>query len=65
VELVVNAQGVSAAIQHYRGYKAHLVLCANSLAAQNLDAPEGVRVVPNAMLYLAEQQAGGWAYIRA
>ena len=65
VEIVVNAKGVGPALTPAGDASdGLLVYCANSLKAQGLDQPEG-RVVPAAVLYIAERQAEGWAYMRA
>lgn len=66
VEIVVNGPAVADAIDiKDETVLPLLVLCRNSLNGQQLSAPEGVRVVPAAVQYLARQQAQGWAYMRA
>jgi intracellular sulfur oxidation DsrE/DsrF family protein len=65
VELVVNAGAVVAALGKPDPQDGHLRVCRNSLTANQLVAPEGVMVVPAAVLYIAQRQAEGWAYMRA
>ncbi|MBZ9567049.1 hypothetical protein [Modicisalibacter tunisiensis] len=42
-----------------------LRLCRNTLTAQGLDNTAGHEEVEAAVVFLAERQADGWAYIRA
>lgn len=66
VELVVNGPAMADALDIDDDLVSpRLVLCGNSLKAQGLSAPEGVRVVPAAVEYLFDRQTEGWAYIRA
>jgi intracellular sulfur oxidation DsrE/DsrF family protein len=66
VEIVVNGPAVVAAITIVdESILPLLVFCRNSLNGQQLDPPEGVRVVAAAVQYLARNQALGWAYMRA
>ena len=66
VEIVVNGPAAAAAVAITdEGVLSLLVLCNNSLNAQELKAPEGVKVVTAAVQYLAHKQAEGWAYMRA
>jgi NitT/TauT family transport system ATP-binding protein len=44
---------------------AGLRVCANTLAARGLKAPEGIATVPAAVETLAQLQIEGWIYIRA
>ncbi|WP_432696590.1 hypothetical protein ACQUQP_18945 [Marinobacterium sp. YM272] len=66
VEIVVNGPAAASAVTiSDETILPLLVLCRNSLDGQQLEEPEGVRVVAAAVQYLARQQASGWAYIRA
>jgi intracellular sulfur oxidation DsrE/DsrF family protein len=65
VELVTNAGGVIAALGAPDPLDAHLRVCRNTLTANQLAAPEGITVVPAAVLHIAQRQAEGWAYMRA
>lgn len=66
VEIVVNGPAAAAAVKVTDDdILGLLVLCRNSLDSQQLNEPEGVRVVAAAVQHLARQQAAGWAYIRA
>lgn len=64
--IVVNADGVPAALAtRDPDTDLALWLCANTLAARNLDTPANIRTVPAAVESLALLQAEGWTYIRA
>ena len=64
--IIANADGVTEAIDHPdHDCDPKMRLCANSLAAKGLTAPEGVLTVRAAVVELARLQAEGWAYIRA
>lgn len=66
VRIVVNARAVGRAIDTPDpATDGLLVLCANSLARQELKAPEGFRVVPAAVIEIARLQREGWLYQRA
>lgn len=66
VEIVVNGPAAASAVTITDAeILPLLVLCRNSLDGQQLQEPEGVRVVAAAVQHLARQQANGWAYIRA
>lgn len=66
VEIVVNGPAAAVAVLITDAeILPLLVLCRNSLDGQQLQEPEGVRVVAAAVQHLARQQANGWAYIRA
>lgn len=66
VEIVVNATGVEAALDTPDpDTDGMLRVCANTLAAKGLVAPDELTVVPAAVVHLAERQGAGWAYIRA
>jgi NitT/TauT family transport system ATP-binding protein len=65
VELVINAGAVAAALSKPGSLDNHLRICGNTLAANQLAAPEGVAVVQAAVLHIAQRQAEGWAYMRA
>lgn len=65
VAIVANAAAVAAALAEPHPTDVHLLLCANTLAATGVAAPPGLGVVPAAVLYLAQCQRDGWAYIRA
>lgn len=66
VRIVANADAVPAAIDAPDpDTDRFLRLCANTLAARGLAAPDGVATVPAAVQELARLQADGWAYIRA
>lgn len=66
VQLVVNGPAMATAVTitdvQIRGL---LVLCQNSLNAQQLEAPAGVMCVPAVIQHLAVQQSAGWSYVRA
>jgi NitT/TauT family transport system ATP-binding protein len=65
IEIVVNAEGVRAAIDTSDPATDGLIVyCGNSLRQQGLPTPHAP-VVSAAVRYLAERQAAGWAYIRA
>ncbi|MEP6355313.1 MAG: hypothetical protein ABJ081_01370 [Hyphomicrobiales bacterium] len=42
-----------------------LLLCENSLIAQNLKAPPYIKTIPAAIVALDEMQIAGWRYVRA
>ena len=42
-----------------------LLLCENSLIAQNLKAPSHIKTIPAAIIALDEMQITGWRYVRA
>ncbi len=66
VEIVVNGPAAASAVAITdETILPLLVLCRNSLDNQQLEEPEGVRVVAAAVQHLARQQGNGWAYIRA
>jgi len=67
VEIVANAAGARAAIEGPPTPEGETapILCGNSIANQGLTAPEGARVIDAAVLYIAQRQAEGWAYLRA
>ncbi|SAI40672.1 Uncharacterized conserved protein [Bordetella ansorpii] len=65
VEIVVNAGAVAAALAQPDATDTHLAVCANTLAAGGLQAPEGLTVVSAAVLHLARRQQEGWAYMHA
>jgi uncharacterized protein len=66
IRILANAQGAAEALRQPDGDgDQHLVLCQNSLRAQNLVAPEGIATVPAVIQALVEMQAAGWIYIRA
>jgi uncharacterized protein len=64
--IVTNADGVPAALEtRDPETDAGLRVCANTLAARGLKAPEGIATVPAAVETLAQLQIEGWIYIRA
>lgn len=65
VELVVNAGAVAAALAAPDATDTHLRLCQNTLTANQLAAPDGIWIVPAAVLHLAQRQQEGWSYMRA
>ena len=65
VELVINAGAVSAALNAPSPLDNHLRVCQNTLAANQLVAPDGVAVVAAAVLHIVQRQAEGWGYMRA
>ncbi|HEY0293711.1 MAG TPA: hypothetical protein VGC69_00085 [Bordetella sp.] len=65
VEIVANAAAVAAALAEPHPTDSHLLLCRNTLAAIGAEAPPTLRVVPAAVLHLAQRQRDGWAYLRA
>jgi len=66
VEIVVNGPAAALAVTlEDSDIVSRLVICANSLRAQELTAQAGVKQVDAAVQYLAHKQAAGWAYIRA
>ncbi|MEM6711095.1 MAG: hypothetical protein AAF590_02310 [Pseudomonadota bacterium] len=65
IEIIVNAQGAKAAVQAPDEASTSITrVCANSLAKQGLEPPAAMQVIEAAVVYLAERQAEGWAYIR-
>lgn len=65
VEIVVNAQGVRAALEEKHQSDHLLVFCRNTLTNTGQDAGSDVTIVPNAVLHLVERQRDGWIYIRS
>lgn len=65
VELVANAGAVVAALKNPHDLDCHLLVCRNSLIANELQAPEDINVVAAAVLHIAQRQHDGWAYLRA
>jgi NitT/TauT family transport system ATP-binding protein len=65
VEIVANAGAVAHALAQPDASDAWLVLCGNTLAATGAVASPELRVVPAAVLHLAERQLQGWQYMRA
>ncbi len=65
VEIVLNAAAVAGALAEPHATDEYLVLCQNTLTATGATAPESLRVVPAAVLHIAQRQAEGWGYLRA
>lgn len=65
LEIVVNAGAVAAALDAPHETDRCLRLCANTLHKQQLEAPAHLAVVDAAVVYIAERQRDGWAYLRA
>lgn len=65
VELVANAGAAVAALQQPNESDNHLLLCRNSLIANDLPEPEHIKVVAAVVLHIAQRQHEGWAYMRA
>lgn len=66
VRIIANAAAAAEALAHPDpAADRHLVLCRNSLTAQQIDAPAGIEVTPAAVVLIARLQAEGWAYMRA
>jgi intracellular sulfur oxidation DsrE/DsrF family protein len=66
IRILANAAGVAAALDRPDAEAdRHLVLCENSLRAQQLTPPETIATVPAVVQALVELQAAGWIYIRA
>lgn len=66
VLIVANGKAVAAALAHPDAASDDLLLlCRNSLTAQNLSNDAGLSEVEAAIVTLAELQADGWAYVRA
>ncbi len=65
VELVANAGAVVAALKQPHEVDTHLLVCRNSLLANDLQAPDNIAVVAAAVLHIAQRQHEGWAYLRA
>lgn len=66
VEIVVNGPAAALAVSLIdEDILSRLVICRNSLNAQNLTAQPQVKQVDAAVQYLAHQQGKGWAYMRA
>lgn len=64
--IVTNAGGVPAALDtRDPETDAELRICANTLAARNLSAPDSIKTVPAAVETIAQLQIDGWVYIRA
>lgn len=64
VEIIVNAKAAPDAMNDPERNDKTL-LCDNSLRTAQLNAPQSVAVVPNAMLHIARRKQEGWIYIRA
>lgn len=67
-EVVIVANGPAAAVAVTltdTDIVSRLVLCGNSLRAQQLTAQPEATVVDAAVQYLAHKQSEGWAYIHA
>jgi len=65
VIIVANGAAVAAALKTPDATDDALRLCRNSLKAQGLVNARGLTEVDAAVVTLAENQAAGWAYIRA
>lgn len=65
VEIVLNGPAVAAALATPDNTDRLLRLCANTLANQDLEAPAEIARVKAAVLYIAQRQRDGWAYMRA
>lgn len=66
VELVINSEAVMAELASPDpATRRQIVMCKNSLDAAGLAAPQGIRIVPAAVLYISQRQAEGWVYFRA
>ena len=65
VEIVINADAVAAAIDKPHATDPYLRVCANTLANKNIAAPDKLKQVPAAVVYIAQRQRDGWAYMRA
>jgi len=65
VELVANSGAVVTALKNPHELDSHLLVCRNSLVANELQAPEHIAVVAAAVLHIAQRQHDGWAYLRA
>ncbi len=66
VHIVVNAEGVRAALQApHPETDSLLLMCANTLRKMELTAPATCQTVPGAAMALVSMQQDGWIYIRA
>lgn len=65
VEIVINGSAVAAALARPHDTDRLLRVCANTLAAQDLEADPAMARVKAAVLYIAQRQRDGWAYMRA
>jgi NitT/TauT family transport system ATP-binding protein len=65
VEIVANAQAVTAALDNPHEQDRLLRICANTLDKLGRQAPDGIIVVEAAVVHIARRQQAGWAYIRA
>ena len=64
-EIVINGPAVAAALASPHDTDRLLRVCANTLATQDLDADPTIARVKAAVLYIAQRQRDGWAYMRA
>ena len=65
VEIVVNGPAVAAALASPHDTDRLLRVCANTLANNDLEADPQLARVKAAVLYIAQRQRDGWAYMRA
>jgi NitT/TauT family transport system ATP-binding protein len=65
IEIVVNADGVRAALSGEHASDGLLVFCRNTLDATGQSVTKGATVVPSAAAHLVRRQREGWIYIRA
>ena len=65
VEIVVNGPAVAAALASPHDTDRLLRVCANTLANNDLEADPELARVKAAVLYIAQRQRDGWAYMRA
>jgi|SRR5690625_4668331 len=65
VEIVVNGPAVKAALEKEHATDACLRLCENTLHRLSLKAPEHLKTVPAAIVWLVERQKQGWHYLSA
>lgn len=66
IVIVVNGPAVKTVIDlPEEGTDSVLLLCENSLKAQNLTTPPNVKTTQAAIVSMDEMQMAGWRYVRA
>lgn len=66
VEIIVNGPGAKAACAIASNHlPPNLLICENSVKAQELTLPENAKTIPAAIVYLYDKQQAGWSYVRA
>ena len=66
VELVVNAAAAPSAVgEQDKTVLDHLIVCENSLSAQDISRPPHIRTTAAAVEHIYRRQQQGWSYFRA